>query len=355
MKTSLSKCSLAFIMCAAALLLGDRWCLAQDCPSTNQVDTINSTELALDPQFQPYPIGTPPPLHCYRFAPPAPYDPPYPTVLMVPANVWRDDQITDEGDQGERRASYDLQQQGFLVFQVETRLAPPGQLPNQLETDKGYAPEQTDDLKRQILSALADQDCNKNIYLVGGSAGGCLALWCALDPASTVSGWTDTYGRGNVKAVVSLSGPSQLCDWMNPGNIPESALGNFECAAVNYVGLPCTYSIEAPCDPNCDWVAPCPLDQASPAWLVTHGATSNPPPVMLYATDGDPVPNQQATDMWRALTTQFPSLYVRLWIMKYTYGTVFDHAYKYWHAKNNIMGSDSECVSEEVITFLKAH
>jgi hypothetical protein len=182
-----------------------------------------------------------------------------------------------------------------------------------------------------------------------------LALCCALDSASTVSGWNEDV-RSHIKAVVSLSGPSQLCDWSNPtGDIPIDALGNFECAAVNYVGLECTYSVEAPCDPNCDWVAPCPLDQASPAWLVSHGTTSNPPPFRLYATYGDPVPNEQATDMFKNLKGQFPSLDVQRWIMKYTYDTKFDHAYQYWHAANNDTTSDGECVSEEVISFLQAH
>jgi hypothetical protein len=36
-KTYLSKSSLAFAMCAAALLLGNRWCFADDCPDTKQV------------------------------------------------------------------------------------------------------------------------------------------------------------------------------------------------------------------------------------------------------------------------------------------------------------------------------
>jgi hypothetical protein len=38
-------------MCAAALLLGDRWCLAQDCPSTNKVTIDSTTELTLASQY----------------------------------------------------------------------------------------------------------------------------------------------------------------------------------------------------------------------------------------------------------------------------------------------------------------
>ena len=102
---------------------------------------------------------------------------------MLPPDIFKLESA-DDGVPTEKQASYDLQFAGFLVFQVDHRLAPPGRLGHQLPTDKGYAPEQTDDLKRQILAALADSQCNGNIYLVGGSAGGCLVLWCALDPAS---------------------------------------------------------------------------------------------------------------------------------------------------------------------------
>jgi acetyl esterase/lipase len=252
----------------------------------------------------------------YRFVPPGDWPPnkTFPTVLMVPPNVFKNDMITDDGEMHERHASYDLQFAGFLVFQVETRLAPPGSLPDQQSGDSGYAPEQTDDLKRQILAAINDSQCDGEIFLVGGSAGGTLALWCALDAASTVTGWDET-ARAHIKAVVSLSGPSQFCDWTNPGNIPPDALTDFEHDLENYVHLP--YSTEPPCDPNCDLEAVnCPLDEASPAWLVSHGATSNPPAFMLYATDGDPVPNAQAGDMFQALMDQYGTTFdVQLWII----------------------------------------
>jgi hypothetical protein len=63
-------------------------------------------------------------------------------------------------------------------FQVDHRLAPPGALHGQIYSvnSTGRFPDQTDDIKRQIMAALADSQCNGSIYLVGGSAGGCLAL-----------------------------------------------------------------------------------------------------------------------------------------------------------------------------------
>jgi acetyl esterase/lipase len=285
-------------------------------------------------------------LQRYRFAPPwAGPNNQFPTVLILPPDEFKLE-YADAGNPTERQASFDLQYAGFLVFQVDHRLAPPGALANQLPSDKGYAPEQTDDLKRQILAALADTQCNGSIYLVGGSAGGTLVLWCALDPASTVSGWDET-ARAHIKAVVSFSGPTDFCDWSNPGGIPPTALTKFENDLDNYVNLP--PQTDCAHDPNGN------LEHASPEWLVTNGATTNPPPVMLYATQGDPVPYPQSIDMQNALNIQFPALEVNRYLMNYAYGDQHDHSYKYWHAQNNDPNSDGECVSQEVISFLQSH
>ena len=192
MNSPLAKFTIRLTICAAALLLSNRWCLAQDpCPNDGQVTLSNEETLAS--QYQPYPSGTPPVLQRFRFVPPGawPQNKTFPTVLMLPPDIFKLESA-DDGVPTEKQASYDLQFAGFLVFQVDHRLAPPGALGHQLPTDKGYAPEQTDDLKRQILAALADPQCNGNIYLVGGSAGGTLVLWCALDPLPTVSGWDET-------------------------------------------------------------------------------------------------------------------------------------------------------------------
>jgi acetyl esterase/lipase len=197
-----------------------------------------ANEETLDQLYQPPPPNDPGILHRYRFAPdPAVYGPgQYPTVLMLPPDVFTVE-YGDHGNMSERWATKDLQDAGFLVFQVDHRLAPPNTLPGQA-TD-GRASFQTDDLKRHILGALADHQCNGSIYLVGGSAGGTLVLWCALDPApGNVPQW-DEPARAHIKAVVSLSGPTDFCDLdSNPGGIPSDALAKFENALDNYVGLP---------------------------------------------------------------------------------------------------------------------
>jgi hypothetical protein len=77
---------------------------------------------------------------------------------------------------------------------------------------------------------------------------------------------------------------------------------------------------------------------------------------MLYATQGDHVPYSQATDMYNQLQTHYPTgVEFDLWVMSYTYGSGYEHAFKYWHKINDATGSDGECVSEEVINFLQTH
>ena len=222
---------------------------------------------------------------------------------------------------------------------MDHRLAPPNKLPGQI-TD-GHPPDQTDDTKRQILAALADPQCNGSVYLVGGSAGACLALWCALDSATgLVPGWNDTV-RLTIKAVVSLSGPANLDDWSNPGGISMDDLMRFENNLDNYVGLPDQDHTHAT------------LLAASPVNLITTGAATSSPPVLLYATTKDPVPYAQADDMWIALTTAFgnpPGKFTE-YILPDTTGL---HAFNYWHTQNTLV-IPSDCVSHQVITFLQAN
>ena len=150
MKPHVAKFTIRLTICAAALLLDNRVCSADPCPNDGTVTLMNEETLAS--QYQPY--GSI--LHRYRFVPPTPYGPTYPTVLMLPPDIFK----LEYGDSGvptERQATYDLQQAGFLVFQVDHRLAPPGALTGQIySVTSGRFPQQTDDIKRQIMAALAD-------------------------------------------------------------------------------------------------------------------------------------------------------------------------------------------------------
>jgi acetyl esterase/lipase len=318
-----------------ALLLSSAFCFADNaCPSDIRAH-LPPNEETPDYIYQPPPPNDFNILHRYRFVPPAPFNSPYPTVLILPPDVF----YLEYGDRGvpsEQVATYDLQQAGFLVFQVDHRLAPPNTLPGQA-TD-GRPPFQTDDIKRQILAALADPQCNQSIYLVGGSAGGCLALWCGLDSASTVPGW-DNIARLKIKAVVSLSGISNLDDWNNPGGISMQDLMRFENNLDNYVGLPDQDHTHST------------LLAASPVSLVSTASSS--PAVMLYATIKDSVPYAQADDMYIALTNKFgtpPGKFIE-YVLPDTTGL---HAFHYWHTQN-ILVTPSDCVSHQVITFLQAN
>ena len=278
-------------------------------------------------------------MHRYRFVPPnADPNAKLPTVLMLPPDVFHLE-YGDRGVPSELTATYDLQNAGFLVFQVDHRLAPPNTLPGQA-TD-GRAPFQTDDIKRQILAALADHQCNGSIYLVGGSAGGCLALWCGLDSAAgAVTGW-DNNARLKIKAVVSLSGITNLDDWNNPGGISMTDLMKFENNLDNYVGLLDQDHTHGP------------LLAASPWNLVTTGAATSSPPVLLYATMKDPVPFEQMNVMYQILIDTFgnpPGKFTKYLLPDMT-GL---HAFNYWHTQN-VQGTTSDCVSHQVITFLQAN
>ncbi len=248
---------------------------------------------------------------------------------MLPADVYYLG-FSDNGSPAERVASHDLQYAGFLVFQVNHRLAPPGHLTGQHTS--GIAPAQTDDLKRQILAALADPQCNGIIYLVGGSAGGTLALWCALDATSSVTGW-DNNARLHIKAVVSLSGPTNLDDWSHP-DLSDDDYVQFETRVDKYVGLVYPDHTHGP------------LLAASPWNLIETGLATSSPPVRLYGSQYDTVSHTQQDDMKSALLSIGATV-------TYTYFEGSDnHAYDNWHV---IDPTTNNCVSTDVISFLHSY
>jgi hypothetical protein len=115
-------------------------------------------------------------LHRYRFPPPnAGPNNQYPTVLMLPPDVFKAE-YGDHGVPSERWATHDLQWTGFLVFQVDSA-------------------------------------------------------------TGAVPGW-DNNARLHIKAVVSLSGVTNLDDWNDPGGISQDQLTRFEMDLDNYVDLP---------------------------------------------------------------------------------------------------------------------
>ena len=72
------KFTIRLTICAAALLLSNRFCFAVDCPNDVQVTLMNEETLAH--VYQPADADI---LHRYRFVPPTPYGPTVPDGAYV--------------------------------------------------------------------------------------------------------------------------------------------------------------------------------------------------------------------------------------------------------------------------------
>src|SRR5574337_1142081 len=133
--------------------------------------------------------------------------------------------------------------------------------------ESGRPPEQSNDIKQEIVAAYNDSQCNGEIFLLGASSGGTHAAWCALDPTplpSPATGWP--LPAGTIKAVAGLSG---VYDLSYRGS---DASMTFIDDVVNYTDttdLGTQLSV-------------------SPIHLVA--SASNIPPFLLFATSDDPVP-----------------------------------------------------------------
>ena len=79
------------------------------------------------PNINPIQAALRPSCSAFASCPPGawPQNKTFPTVLMLPPDIFKLESA-DDGVPTERQASYDLQVAGFLVFQVDHRLAPPG-------------------------------------------------------------------------------------------------------------------------------------------------------------------------------------------------------------------------------------
>jgi acetyl esterase/lipase len=333
------------VLTSLALLFSSGFCLAVPCPGANNDDFEALPQREWLPQdYQPsrYDTDDETVLRRVRFAPdPAVHGSgPYPTVISIPATLFRSGECY--GGQSQRVATRELKEAGYLVFQVEHRLAPPNTLwgqdqhdPNtQKGRESGRPPQQSNDIKQQILAALADPNCNGDIFLIGGSSGGTHALWMALDPAPTVPEW-NANKVAKIKAVVSFSGPTYL-SWRDPD--PNQDIDGFIDTVENYTN---TKNDPTPEPEQYD---------ASPIKFVedTTNTLSYIPPIRMYATEGDSVPYQQGADMRAAFDIPYPSADVEFYLVNN--GSL--HAFNYWHEQNE--AADDVCVSTQVIEFFDA-
>jgi hypothetical protein len=122
MKLPQIKFTIRLTICAAVLLLSNRFCFADTCPSDVEATPTPPNEEILDPAYQPPSPDAPTTLRRFRFVPPgAGPNNQFPTVLMFPPDVFHLE-YGDHGVPSERWATHDLQWAGFLVFQVNHRL-----------------------------------------------------------------------------------------------------------------------------------------------------------------------------------------------------------------------------------------
>jgi hypothetical protein len=183
-------------------------------------------------------------------------------------------------------------------------------------------------VKQQILAAYYDGQCNGQIFLVGGSAGGCAGLWCGLDSAPTVPQWP--LPAGAIRAIVSLSGTCDLSSWVgdDPNNLVkfEDDIKNYTNTTTNNGGDKAfQYSV-------------------SPVSLVA--GASNIPPIRLFYTFKDPVPHQRSEEMNGVLVQRGAD------VMKYQVNEGNLHAFNYWHTLNEQTGN---YVRDDVINFFNLH
>lgn len=322
-----------FSLASSAILLCSAKAFADSCPNNNEATTSGQEALldAYQPKAYDPTDGTT--LRRLRIAPSPTGS--FPTVVLIHGGEFREQD--DHGTHDQSYAAYDLAQAGYLVFSIEYRLAPDGLIPGQHQHDttpagisSGRPPQQSNDVKQEILAAYYDAQCNKKIFLLGGSSGGTHALWCALDATPLplpATGWP--LPAGKIKAVAGLSGVYDLSL-----RIPTPP-ANFIHDVDNYTN---TYAENAGAY-NYQYTV-------SPISLVANAATILP--TRLYATDGDSVPPAQATNMKAALLARAPTADV----VEYTITNSAYHAFQYWHTINNQTGN---CVSSEVTAFFNMY
>jgi acetyl esterase/lipase len=237
---------------------------------------------------------------------------------------------------------YDLVNAGFLVFGTTYRLAPPGLIPGQTSHDdptSGRPPEQSNDMKQQVLSARQDLRGNGTVVVVGDSSGGSHGIWVAIDTVS--EGGLDWNRFDRADAVSSCSGAYDYSkiDPNNPDNGDPDLVKQFREVAINYTNLarddiPGLYAL-------------------SPVALVTN---SDVKPLQLpdgvwdsNLMVGETMPSGERVYMTNALinagVTDFDSRHLN----------ILGHSFEYWRSRDTNDLPLQRTVGQEVIDFLNAH
>jgi len=246
---------------------------------------------------------------------------PWPVVILVHGGGFRGGGLSSTDV-----AAQDLQAAGFLALSITYRLAPPGLIPGQPRTFNGRTTgiaagptadptihDQIDDVRAAIVAARTIRRSNGKVLGVGGSAGGSHVAFACL---------TGTPGADKLDAAVGLSGAYQFDDFeddyqtpvpdMNPSNMPA-------------------------------------LQSASPA----SQSSIDPNPMFLIASQQDPMPPHQITDMVEVLRVAGKT--VTNWPETSDFQFVVIsgdlHEFAYW---TQVIAPNTE-VKDAVIAFLNAH
>ena len=264
---------------------------------------------------------------------------PWPVVILVHGGGFRGGGLSSTDV-----AAQDLQAAGFLALSITYRLAPPGLIPGQPRTFNGRTTgiaagptadptihDQIDDVRAAILAARTIRQSNGKVLGVGGSAGGSHVAFACL---------TGTPGADKLDAAVGLSGAYQFDDfeddYQTPAK-PNAGLG-FRANVTNYCNVPDTNPSNTPA-----------LQLASPA----SQSSIDPNPMFLIASQQDPMPPHQITDMVEVLRVAGKT--VTTWPKTSDFQFVVIsgdlHEFAYW---TQVIAPNTE-VKDAVIAFLNAH
>ncbi len=255
--------------------------------------------------------------------------PTWPAVVLIHPGGYRGGGVYDP--QEILDAAADLNAAGYLAFSVDHRLAPEGHILNQLphsDPSSGRPPQQTNDIKQQILAAKYHPKCNGTVFVIGGSSGGAHAAWAALDLEDTTNnGWGLSE---HPKAIVGLSGSYDLS---SRDADDQMVLSHFVDVVTNYTNI----DNRDPGDPGQYAVS-----AISRIALIN---ASNIPPMRLYNSDAESMPYQQMNGFHDALFAHgfFDVVQTPL------NGSL--HAFQYWNTEI----SPGLTVGGDIIALFNAH
>jgi len=227
----------------------------------------------------------------------------HPAVLVIHIGGFK------SGEPGPASVARDLNAAGFNAFAIEYRLAPPHtEMPQQVMSDDGHYPEQTNDVATAIRAARAGSTAASagkvtgKVGAVGGSAGASHAAYTAA---------AATLGGDMLDAAVLLSG---AYDFHDPASLADTRCSTFADNVTNYVNSTDASNGGA-------------LDLASPYRRFMSASA----PVFVIATNLDPMPPRQ----YQILTTRLNAVRARNQTLLITEAPGPDgctrHAFQYWN------------------------